>query len=197
MLYTGYLKVLSWEQEELSYVCELAIPNKEVLALYKATFKEWLNQPGKRRELKSLLSHLLEGQTERFVKNISDFLLKAASIHDYAKQPEAFYHGFMLALTAGSLDDYYIASNQESGLGRPDLLFIPKDTTQTQAVILEFKHVKKKEKPSLVAQAALKQIDTKLYESIIKQYTHITQIIKVGLAFDGKRVRVESENSAL
>ena len=195
LLYTGYLKVISWVPDELFYACQLAVPNQEVLALYKGTFKEWLRQPGKRQQLLSLLTPLFEGKINEFAKGLSDFLLVAASIHDYAKQPEAFYHGFMLALTAGLLNDYYIASNQESGLGRPDLLFISKDSAQTQAIILEFKHVGKKDKPQQIAKAALAQINTQVYAAKIKQHAYIKQVLKVGIAFDGKQVYIESEQS--
>lgn len=192
LLYTGYLNVLTYELDDQLYICQLAIPNREILSLYKTTFKLWLQQPSKRGLLKSLLESLLEGESEKFAKDISDFLLAAASVHDYASQPEAFYHGFMLALTAGLLDDYYIASNQESGFGRPDLLFIPKDQKKTKAIILEFKHVGAGKKAECVAQEALTQIDTKAYAAKIKQYAYITKIIKVGLAFDGKQVVIQT-----
>ena len=151
----------------------------------------------------SLLSYLVAGEIEKFAAAISKLLLAVASFRDYAKQPEAFYHGFMLALTASLLDDYYIASNRESGQGYPDLLFIPKESNRenadakhprqsmqplTRAVILEFKHVKDNEDSKQIAQAALDQIDIKQYDTMIQQHQYVTEIIKVGLAFDGKLV---------
>ncbi len=188
LLYTGYLKVLAQEPIGLDYLCQLAIPNKEVLTLYKSDFVDWMRALPQQTKLKLLLKSLVQGNVDLFVKDINHFLVSAASIHDYAKQPEAFYHGFMLALTASLLDDYYVESNRESGNGRPDLLFIPKDTQKTQAVILEFKHVKKGENPQAIAQQAVTQIDVNDYTAQIKQYHYVTQIYKVGLAFDGKQV---------
>lgn len=195
--YTGYLKVVASELLDTDYLCQLAIPNQEVLALYKSTFIEWLKQPSRRMQLKSLLEYLVEGQVERFVSLVSEFLLKAASFHDYAKQPEAFYHGFMLALTAGLIDDYLVESNPESGYGRPDLLFIPKDSSKIQAVILEFKPVAKGQKASTVAQPALAQIECQVYNAKLKQHPSVKTILCVGLAFDGKQVFHASRQQVL
>jgi len=186
--YTGYLKVLSVIPESTYYHCQLAIPNQEVVALYKDCFLDWMRAVPHQTKLKSLLEHLVQGHVEEFASEVSCFLLTAASIHDYAQQPEAFYHGFMLALTAGLIDQYQIESNRESGLGRPDLLFIPRDPNKTLAVILEFKHVKKGDKAQTIAEQALSQIDTNLYAAPLNAHAHITQIYKIGLAFDGKQV---------
>ena len=41
-------------------------------------------------------------------------------------QPERFYHGFVLELLAELQDHYIISSNQESGLGRYDIMIEPK-----------------------------------------------------------------------
>lgn len=188
LLYTGYLKALSAEQQGTRTLCALAIPNQEVFALYEDCFIDWMNAAPHYKKLKQLLENLVEGHIEKFTKEVSIFLQTAASIHDYATQPEAFYHGFMLALTAGVIDNYYVESNRESGDGRPDLLFIPKDSKKTKAVILEFKPVKKGEEPLIIAQQALAQIDTKAYATTVKQYQYIKHIYKVGLAFDGKQV---------
>ncbi len=91
----------------------------------------------------------------------------AASIHDYAHQPEAFYNGFMLALTVALTDHYYVLSNREGGLGRPDLVIIPKDTQKNQAVILEFKAVTGNQALEQRAQEALAQIQQRDYSAMI------------------------------
>ena len=40
---------------------------------------------------------------------------------------EQIFHVFILGLVVGLRDYYHIHSNQESGLGRFDVIFIPKD----------------------------------------------------------------------
>lgn len=192
LLYTGHLTPLEVQLVDLDYYCRLAIPNQEILALYKSNFIEWFHQPSKRMQLKFLLENLVKGNVNQFTAEIGNFLLVAAGIHDYATQPEAFYHGFVLALTASMLDDYYVDSNKESGFGRPDLLFIPKDNSKSYAIILEFKHVDKNQTCEATAKSALQQIDAQAYAVKIKQYTYIKTIHNVGLAFDGKKVCCES-----
>ena len=189
LISAGYLKVLSSTIVEGGfYRCELAIPNREVYGLYHSIFLEWLIEFNEPEEFKDLFNLLCLGKTNEFAKAIEKFLKMAASIHDYANDPESFYHGFMLALCASLTSKYYILSNRESGKGRPDLVIIPKDTTQSQAVILEFKTVKDKQTLQQRAEEALKQIELREYTSMINQFTHIKTTLSVGMAFDGKAV---------
>jgi hypothetical protein len=190
LLSAGYLKALSSEEmEDGFYQCQLAIPNKEVLGLYRGIFLTWLAEISQTIELKRWLEQLAIGEIPQFATRIEKFLKTAASVHDYANQPEAFYHGFMLALTISLMDHYYLFSNHESGLGRPDLLIIPKDSQKHLAVILEFKHTVANQSPEVVAKQALDQINEKEYAAFISQYSHVNKITKVGMAFDGKHVR--------
>lgn len=83
----------------------------------------------------------MAGNVEKFTEYLQHILLQTISIHDTAKQPEAFFHGLMLGLTASlSRDKYEIKSNRESGVGRYDIAIIPKDTIKP-AIILELKSV--------------------------------------------------------
>ena len=191
LLFTGYLKVLDVVEEDLHYRCKVAVPNQEVLCLYKDIFTTWLTDDVDMTvRLRNLFIPLFSGKIKQFARDIQSFLMAAASIRDYVQKPEAFYHGFMLALTSAHLDHYYIESNTQSGFGYLDLMLIPKDPANDQAIILEFKHIhrEKREIPSRIAAEALKQIDELSYASKLDQYKHIHRVIKVGLAFDGKEV---------
>ena len=189
LISAGYLKVLSSTMTEAGfYRCQLAIPNREVRGLYHSIFLEWLIEFNEPEEFKDLFNLLCLGKTTEFAKTIENFLKMAASIHDYSSDPEAFHHGFMLALCVSLTSRYYIFSNRESGEGRPDLVIIPKDTTQSQAVILEFKTVKDKQTLQQRAEEGLKQIQAREYASMINQFTHIKTTLSVGMAFDGKNV---------
>lgn len=197
LLYTGYLTATSCKfQEGGNHQCQLLIPNKEIMALYRDILIKWLGTSDRyRSSIKAFLEYMVIGEIEKCVVEIGRLLLAVASFRDYANQPEAFYHGFMLALTAALLDDYYIYSNKESGYGYPDLMFIPKPQQQklqqqstTNAVILEFKHVNAGEDAKQVAENAVRQINTKDYAASFSQHANIGTILKVGLAFDGKAV---------
>ena len=73
------------------------------------------------------------------------------------KEPERFYHGFVLGLMVELADRYIITSNRESGFGRYDVMMEPKQQND-DAMILEFKDT---------VEAALKQIEAQKYEAVL------------------------------
>jgi hypothetical protein len=95
-------------------------------------------------------------------------LLTIPSTYDLSY--ETNYHTFMLGLLCGVRDTHFIISNREVGLGKPDVLIIPKNKEKTLGIILEFKYVKPKENEpieKLLEQAldkGMKQIDIKSYD---------------------------------
>ena len=101
---------------------------------------------------------------------------------------EGFYHGMMLGLAAGMSSRYYIRSNRESGDGRFDLVLEPK-IRSLPGIIMEFKAVKEEEVLSDRAQDALRQIDTKHYDTDLLD-RGIHDIVKYGIAFAGKKVEI-------
>ena len=75
-----------------------------------------------------------------------------------AKEPERFYHGFVLGLIVDLEDRYQITSNLESGFGRYDVVVESKEKADP-AIIMEFKIQDQDEKdlPQTV-EVALSQI---------------------------------------
>ena len=194
LIFAGYLKVLSSELDDMGTRCQVAIPNQEVLRLYRGIFLDWLNAPTRKvDQLKLLLNSLVSGDIKQFSEDVQEFLQAAASVHDYATQPEAFYHGFILAMMVSMMDSYYVYSNTESGNGRPDLLLIPKDHHQTQAFVIEFKHLHKNEVTEEVLKSAITQIDNQNYAARITQHDYIKTVMKVAIVFDGKQVYYSSK----
>ena len=198
LLYTGYLTTTSAIPDGVRYICSLRIPNKEIMSLYADIFVTWLGGDSYNKKIKtsSILHYLMHGDMDRFSFEMSHLLLSVASHRDYARAPEAFYHGFMLALTAALLDEYYIESNRESGYGYPDLIIIPKEAAAkkdnlTKAVILEFKQTKDAAQTKNLAYKALGQIESQNYIAIIKRHSYIKEVLKVGLVFNGKDVDVD------
>ena len=94
--------------------------------------------------------------------------------------------GFVLAMLASISDRYYIRSNRESGLGRYDVLLIPKQ--DKKALLLEFKHVHKAEELENGAKLALQQIQNQGYHTELLQYPYVEEVIEMGIAFAGKSV---------
>ena len=77
-----------------------------------------------------------------------------------------------------------IKSNRESGLGRFDLVLIPKKNKY--AYIIEFKVVKENNFEEVI-NLAFKQIDSKKYDTDFKDYI----VTKIVIAFKGKECQVE------
>lgn len=101
---------------------------------------------------------------------------------------EGFYHGMMLGLAAGMSSRYYIHSNREAGDGRFDLVLEPK-LHSLPGIIMEFKAVKKENSLPEAAKTALLQIDSKHYDTDLKD-RGIRDIAKYGIAFAGKKVEI-------
>ena len=112
------------------------------------------------------------------------------------KEPERFYHGFVLGLLVDLADRYSVTSNRESGFGRYDVLLEPK--MHDDAIILEFKVQDSEEEKELTdtVRAALNQIKEKRYSDIlISKGIEKDHIRCYGFAFRGKEVMIGKETS--
>ena len=106
--------------------------------------------------------------------------------------PERFYHGFVLGLMAELSGRYVLTSNRESGFGRYDVMLEPR-RAEDDGIIMEFKVFQSKKEKGLedTAEAALKQIEEKKYESLlIEKGIPRERIRKYGFAFRGKEILI-------
>lgn len=189
LLFCGYLTVENKKQEYDRWVCQLKIPNTEILAQYRRIFSDWLEKKLGQTRYTSLLSSLLAGNVDGFTDSLGDYLMESLSFHDVkGKKPEKFYHGFVAGLIASIRDTHWIDSNKESGRGRYDLLLIPKDVHQSLGIIIEFKKTDNVEAVNTMAETAMSQINTSAYDTELKRYSHIHRVLKIGLAFCDKAV---------
>ncbi|MDD9140007.1 MAG: ATP-binding protein [Candidatus Cardinium sp.] len=192
LLFAGYL---TFETSKLSaytnvYDCRVKVPNYEIWRLYSTFFQEWFsNQFERKRQYDSFVKHLAAGDVLSFVEQLSYFLRRSASYFDTKKSntSEGFYHGFVLGMLSSFGISHYIRSNRESGLGRYDLLLIPKKEG-AKALLLEFKQVRKEEDLEDASKLALNQIQTQAYHTEILQYPHVKEVMEVGISFSGKSV---------
>ena len=193
----GYLKVVAKEHTPDGLYCMLQIPNREVDYLYRQIIKQWLGNGRGIEGFNEFLNHLLNGNLAVFERDLREMMTQIISHHDTAKQPEAFYHGLMLGLTA-SLHynpNYQLFSNRESGYGRYDYFIAAKDPAKP-SLLIEFKKVDPVKGVKLLennlekaAKNALAQIDQHEYVAQAQQMG-ISQLIKIGFAFSGKRFKM-------
>lgn len=190
---SGYLKATRKElQADGSYLCEIRIPNKEVASVYKKEILSHLLRVGAVTESTAdkITESLYENDLARLQDAIADYMNNSISYYDTAT--ESFYHGLTLGLLALLDSCYKITSNQESGDGRYDICLTPKDE-RYPGIIMELKSAKGlgAEELEQLSETALKQIDEKRYDSRLRQ-DGILEIIKLGIAFSGKNVKIKS-----
>lgn len=186
LLVAGYLKVAEiYPQNDGNYMCDVAIPNKEILYVYE---KEVLNRTNQNNVSISIHQAIFSKDTSKLQSLLEDFMLKSISTMDGAS--EAFYHGMMLGLCAVLGSQFKVRSNRESGLGRFDIELLPM-VKGIPGFIFEFKHTKdiNVDLDSL-ANSALKQIEDMKYDTELNDFG-VEDIVKIGIAFR-KKVRLLS-----
>lgn len=186
LLATGYLTQINKKALDEYYECELKIPNEEVSKLYIGVFRHWLLQKTSKMSFDRFMEDLISGRIDLFIGKLGDYLLKYASYHDL--RHESNYHTFITGLLCSLTDHYFLYSNPEAGLGRADVVLVPKDSQQHDAVIMEFKQDKSIKFSDKLAKQAIQQIDKRLYEKFLIGYQSVQRILKIGLAFNGKRI---------
>ena len=191
LLYSGYLTKDEKQKEiditsEYTDVYNLRIPNKEIRKYFGNMF---LNRFfGTEVKTNILIKALENGDIKKFEKTLGEIMINMLSHFDLDKEMEKIYQVFMIGLVGFLMGKYEIISNDESGYGRYDLAMIPIKSNE-KAYLMEFKISKMKNGMEERAQKALKQIDEKKYDTKLKA-RGIKNILKIGVAFYGKEVKV-------
>lgn len=193
LLVAGYLKsVKSSMAVGGDFMCEVALPNKEISFVYRKEILQKLEYIISQSSVISVQEALYSADSDMLKKSLETLLLQSASCFDTVG--ENFYHGFMLGLCA-ALEPYKSTSNKESGKGRYDIQLRPLGKN-LPGIIIELKSAKNCSEEELkeFATTALKQINDKKYDTELKS-SGVNNIIKYGVAFSGKNVAVVSESS--
>lgn len=193
LLMSGYLRYDDYEKDGDFYYAKLRVPNEEVMYLYRADIiSKWFSTKHTKYNLERVLKSLAKGNINEFRKLFIEFGMSCFSYFDVSgEEPEKFYHAFVLGMIVGLKEEYTIKSNRESGLGRYDIMLIPKNKKE-RGIIFEFKKVNKyaKETMEKAIESAKKQIIEKQYESEMKEL-EIENIIKIAVVFEGKNIEME------
>lgn len=201
LLASGYLKVIRFEEYAKSdsginaLNCELAITNLEVRLMFGGVIRGWFAE--NRSDYNDFIKALLAGDTDAMNDYMNSLTQTMFSYFDTGKnpskkEPERFYHGFVLGLMVELADRYTITSNRESGFGRYDVMLEPKGR-EDDAIILEFKVFQPRKEKELTdtVKAALEQIEDKNYEAVLSAKGIAKERIrKYGFAFQGKEVLI-------
>ena len=190
-LYSGYLTKAEKQAErtESKNTYNLKIPNREIRSYFGDLF---LNRFfGTEVKTNILIKALENGDIRKFEKTLSEIMINMLSHFDLDSEMEKIYQVFMIGLVGFLMGRYEIISNNESGYGRYDLAMIPIKSNE-KAYLMEFKISKTEKGMRAKAEEALKQIDKKKYDTRLKA-RGIKNILKIGIAFYGKSVKVVSK----
>ncbi len=198
LLAAGYLKTPKKElQADGAYLCEISIPNREIAAVYKSEIISHLLQIGAitRTTANKIAESIYANDLMKLQQAITEYMDKSISFYDSGA--EGFYHGLILGLIALMDNQYKIKSNRESGDGRYDISLIPRDGKHP-GIIMELKSKTGLSDNALEALAveALNQINDRRYDVEMRS-DGVERILKLGIAFSGKKVKITPEAAVL
>ena len=176
---TGY--VTKADTNNNGNTVSLKIPNKEILSLFKDTVIQYFEESIDNEEINELMNALWDRNESQATKILSELLIRTISYNDYQ---ENFYHAFLVGVFVTRA--YGIASNKETGLGRPDIII--RDKKNRRAIIIEAKKSDKKSDMDKDADKAINQIIDKDYAEGLEDYDHI---LCYGISFFRKRAKVK------
>ena len=188
MLYlTGYLT----KAREEDYNGKLAdgtvalmIPNAEIKEIFETTVVKWFDDSTKKCDRSTLFHAVWNGDSENLTKEMNVLLRRTISYHDYK---EDFYHAFLAGIFTGA--GYMVDSNKEHGEGRSDVVVY--DPINSRVAVIEAKYTKSLDKLESECDAALQQIDDRMYA---KEYEDdYDQILCYGISFFKKRCMVKKK----
>ena len=192
LLVTGYLKAVNIDQPYgEDYMCEVALPNKEISFVYSKEILSQLESVIPPAAAIGIQEAIYKMDLDELQTKLEKFLLETVSFHDAAS--ESYYHGLILGLCAMLDDRYQITSNRESGEGRFDIQMAPL-SERLPGILIELKAGKDCTEAQLesLSKAALQQINDRMYSTALKQQG-ISSILKYGIAFSGKKVSIAAE----
>ena len=197
LLASGYLKAIEskFQMDTGKTIYHLKITNQETLFMFRSMIEEWFNKPTVRYNafIKALLlddvKHMNQFMNRIAVETFSSF---DSGNQPSEKEPERFYHGFVLGLIVDLASQYRITSNRKSGFGRYDVTLEPLQS-HLDAIIIEFKVHNPRKENSLqdTVNAALTQIREKNYDAdLLARGIPVERIRHYGFAFKGKEVLI-------
>jgi hypothetical protein len=163
--------------------------------MFKNMIKGWFKKDGS--NYNDFVKALLLGDKKAmniYMNRVAQSLFSSfdTGVKPSTKEPERFYHGFVLGLIVDLRERYIVTSNRESGFGRYDVMLEPRKK-EDDGIIIEFKVHDSEDETTLedTVASALAQIEEKNYGQIlIDKGIEKEHIRKYGFAFEGQNVLI-------
>ncbi len=194
LVFTGYLKALPAGKNSAGRKeWHLSLPNEELRSIFGTLVDRICWKPSY-NGLVDVLDALLADDPAKLENELNEMFAQILSVHDVAKFPEAFIHGFFLALAATLGDRYIVESNRETGLGRADLILIPRHPSDFGVPkVFEFKSIKPRAKAQPAIDEALGQIRSKDYAARCRA-AGFDSFLAFALVQQGKKLHIRQES---
>jgi hypothetical protein len=191
LLASGYLKVVNIvfsSSGKTTY--QLALTNHEVKCMFETMIEGWFAQT---EDFDEFVSAMLKGDVKSMNRYMNKVALNTFSYFDAGnkpsdqREPERFYHGFVLGLIVDKSEHYVVKSNRESGKGRPDLMLMERLGKKT-AIVIEVKAANPKNASETLEsklKEAFDQIEKNHYEEELRN-EGCQNVILYGAAFREK-----------
>ena len=200
LLASGYMRAenVFYFEDVRNPIYTLFLTNLEIRKMIGNIIRRWFK--GKGNYFGDFVSAMFKGNVDEMNYYMNRVALETFSYFDSgnkpseAKEPERFYHGFVLGLLVDKASEYIVKSNRESGFGRYDVVMEPKNKEDV-AVIMEFKVQDQKageDSLDATAEAALSQIEEMHYESdLLSRGIPAERLYKYGFAFRGEECLIK------
>ena len=194
LLVAGYLKAIKADTSFTSgYMCEVAIPNREIASVYRGEILEKLAPLIPRPFTVSIREALFSGNITQLRKELANLLMHSASAFDPA--PENVFPGFVLGLCAVTEDCFRIQSSRPEGsprFERFEIALFPKEDRaegRLPGILIDLTAAKKADHTNLqvLAREEIAQMDDQPFAAQMRA-EGIESIIKYEAAFSGRRV---------
>ena len=184
---TGYL---TQRGEPEGNRIRLSIPNREIKNIFEEQITEWFQTTARKdgTSLDAFCESFKNGDPAGAEKKFNEYLSRTISIHDTAvrkEMKENYFHGLLLGLLSYK-DNWYVASNRESGDGYCDILM--EIDTEEIGIVIEVKYAENGDLDK-ACQKALSQIEERHYEEQLRE-DGMQKILKYGVACYRKKCRI-------
>ena len=127
LFYAGYITFDREKGVPDSGELLLKLPNNEIMDVFQGLVDEIFKSHFSTDSIKDFIKALLNGDDTELQEILQDFVMASMSVYDFHHdEPEKSYHLFVLGMLVFIRDEYILRSNHESGMGKYDIMVIPK-----------------------------------------------------------------------